>query len=188
MSTPWLFTVGLGALLALGYGCGVRLRAEYRMRKEPSLMTVGMVWALYSIHFFLVFIAAVYSAWPFPLPLPFSLGGGLLLMTVGMIIYLASVVAFGSMKRLSGLDSTQLITSGIYRWSRNPQYAGWMLFLVGIALLRTSAMVLLLAAFYWVSFMMYLPSEEALLEHIYGDAYREYRATTHRYFGPPKGR
>lgn len=82
------------------------------------------------------------------------------------------------------MDSSRLITGGIYRWSRNPQNVGWTLFLVGMALLRTSGLVLLLAVLFWVSFRMYLPLEEQLLERIFGDAYRTYRSQTHRYLGP----
>jgi len=186
MSFAWLFTAGFGVLFVLGYACGIRLRAEYQLRREPSLLTVAMVWAFYSIHFLLVLIAAVYSIWPFPLRWSISVGGGTLSIIIGMAIYFASVVAFGSMKRLSGLDARQLITSGIYRWSRNPQYVGWMLVLVSIALLRTSGMVLLLAALYWISFLIYLPLEEQLLERLYGIPYQQYRKTTHRYFGPPR--
>jgi len=60
--------------------------------------------------------------------------------------------------------------------------------LIGIALLRTSGMVLLLAALFWISYRMYLPSEERLLERIYGEEYRIYRSQTHRYFGPVRQR
>jgi len=187
MSVMWLFTAGFGVLFVLGYACGIRLRTEYRLRREPTYLTVGMVWALYSIHFILVLVAALYAIWPLPLPRPLSIVGGTLVITIGMAIYFASVVAFRSLKRLSGLNAGQLVTSGMYRWSRNPQYVGWMLVLVGIALLRASGMVLLLAALYWISFVMYLPLEENLLEQLHGDAYRKYCTRTRRYLGPPKG-
>lgn len=186
MRTVWLFAAGLGTLLALGTWCGIRLRSEYRTRSEPTFMTVGMVWLLYGIHFILTLVAAANSTWLFPLPRMLSVAGGILFLSVGATIYLAAVVGFRSLSRLSGLDSSRLITVGIYRWSRNPQYVGWMLFLFGIALLRTSGMVLLLAALFWISFRMYLPLEEKLLERIHGQPYRRYRSKTHRYFGPPK--
>ena len=102
-------------------------------------------------------------------------------MAVGGSIYLSAVVAFRSLKRLSGLDSTRLISVGIYRWSRNPQVVGWTLFLTGLALLSSSGMVL-----FWIGFRMYLPLEEQLLQRLYGEAYRLYRKRTPRYFGAPK--
>ena len=188
MTTVWLFVVGLGMLLALGTWCAIRLRAEYRTRNEPTLLTVAIVWTMYGIHFILTLVAAANSTWLFPLPRLLSVVGGILFLTVGASIYAAAVVAFRSMSRLSGLNSSRLITVGIYRWSRNPQYLGWTLFLIGIALLRTSGMVLLLAALFWISYRMYLPSEERLLERIYGEEYRIYRSQTHRYFGPVRQR
>jgi protein-S-isoprenylcysteine O-methyltransferase Ste14 len=186
MRTVWLFAAGIGALLALGTWYGVRMRFEYHTRSGPTFMTVALVWALYGIHFILTLVAAANSTWLFPLPRLLSVIGGILFLTVGASIYIAAVVAFKSLSRLSGLDSSRLITVGIYRWSRNPQYISWTLFLVGVALLRSSGMVLLLAALFWISFRMYLPLEEQLLEQIYDQEYRTYRSQTHRYFGPPK--
>jgi len=186
MRTMWLFTGGIGTLLVLGTWCGIRLRAEYRTRREPTFMTVAMVWVLYGIHFLLTLAAAANSTWLFPLPRMVSVSGGIIFMTVGASIYVAAVVAFRSLSRLSGLDSSRLITVGIYRWSRNPQHIGWTLILVGIAFLSRSGMVLLLAALFWTSLRMYLPLEERLLDRIYGQEYRTYRSQTHRYFGPPR--
>jgi len=63
----------------------------------------------------------------------------------------------------------------------------WLaLVLVGLGLIRTSAMVLLLALVFWVSYRLCLPLEEELLGRLYGEAYEAYRHRTHRYFGPPK--
>jgi protein-S-isoprenylcysteine O-methyltransferase Ste14 len=155
-------------------------------RNQPSPLTVAGVWLLYGLHFGLTSYAAVESSWPLPVPAVLSFGGGLLLLLVGGAMNLAAAVSFRSLKRLSGRDTSRLITGGIYRWSRNPQNLGWTLFLVGLGLLRTSGLVLLLAALFWTGFRMYLPLEERLLERLFGDAYREYRSRTHRYFGPQK--
>jgi protein-S-isoprenylcysteine O-methyltransferase Ste14 len=185
MNTGLLFTSGLCVLFALGAGCGIRLMGEYRTRREPTLMTVALVWAFYGVHFLLVLIAAADSTWPVPLPRWAASAGGAVLVILGGAIYLAAAAAFGSLKRLSGLDSSRVIAGGIYRWSRNPQTVGWMTFLLGIALLSSSGMVLLLAVLFWISFRIYLPLEEDLLERLHGQAYRDYRAETHRYFGAP---
>ena len=75
----------------------------------------------------------------------------------------------------------------MYRWSRNPQNVGWTLFLAGLGLAARSGLVLLLAGFFWVTFALYVSAEEEFLERIFGDAYRRYRRSSHRYFGPPCG-
>ncbi len=185
MKIIWLFIQGLVALLLLGAWCGYRIRREYRTRRELSLATVAAVWLLYALHFSLILIAAIRSTWWLPLPRTLALGGGILFLASGTILYAAAVISFRSLKRMSGRDMSRLITGGAYRWSRNPQNMGWFLFLLGLALLRRSGMVLLLALLFWVSFRLYLPLEEELLERVFGETYREYRSRTHRYLGPP---
>lgn len=151
----------------------------------PSIQTVAAVWAFYAVHFSLVVLAAVESTWHFSLPTPVAVGCGIVLAAAGGAIYLSAAYAFRSVKRMSGLDSTRLVTEGIYRWSRNPQLVGWTLVLVGLGLVRGSAMVLLLTFVAWLSYRLCLPLEEELLRHLFGEAYELYRQRTHRYLGPP---
>ena len=185
-TAEWPVALGLATLVAVGAWCGARLRREYRTRREPSLGTVAGVWALYTVHFALTVYGAVESSWRLDVPRVVSFAGGLALLLVGGAMHAAGLASFGSLKRLSGQDTTRLITDGIYRWSRNPQVVGWTLVLAGVAVLRASGLVLLLAGLFWLSYRMYLPLEERLLERLYGDAYRAYRSRTHRYLGPPK--
>jgi protein-S-isoprenylcysteine O-methyltransferase Ste14 len=186
MSDGWIFSLGLALLFVLCVVIGRRLGPEYRSRLGPSIQTVAAVWIFYAIHFSLVLLAAVESTWRFELPTPVAVGGGTVLVAVGGAIHLSAAYAFRSVKRMSGLDSTRLVTEGIYRWSRNPQLVGWTLVLVGLGLVRGSAMVLLLALVAWLSYRLSLPLEEELLRHLFGEAYETYRHRTHRYFGPAR--
>jgi protein-S-isoprenylcysteine O-methyltransferase Ste14 len=139
------------------------------------------------VHSTLVVLAAVKSTWHFSLPTPLALGGGIVLAGVGAVVGLAAAYEFRwSLKRLNFLDNTRLVTEGIYRWSRNPQLVGWTLVLVGLGLIRGSAMVLLLALVVLLGYRLILPLEEELLGRIFGDAYKTYLHRTHRYFGRPK--
>jgi protein-S-isoprenylcysteine O-methyltransferase Ste14 len=185
-SERWVFLSGLALLLALGAVVGKRLAREYRSRRDASLITVALVWTLSAVHFSLVVVAAVSSTWRFELPAPLALGGGGVLVGVGSVMCAGAAYAFHSVERLNFLAHTRLVTDGIYRWSRNPQLVGWTLVLVGLGLLRGSAMVLLLAGVAWVGYRLHLPTEEAHLRRVFGDAYDAYRRRTHRYFGPPR--
>jgi len=185
MSDSWMFSLGLALLLVLGASIGRRLGPEYRSRLGPSISTVVMAWVLYALHFALVVLAAVRSTWHFSLPALVAFGGGMALIAVGGAMHLSATYVFG-FRRQSGLDSTRLVTEGIYRWSRNPLFVGWALVLVGLGLVRASAMVLLLALVFWASYRLCLPLEEELLGRLYGEAYETYRHRTHRYFGPPR--
>ena len=185
MSESWIFGLGLALLLGLGTVIGRRLGPEYRTRLAPSIPTVAAVWVFYALHFGLVALAALHSTWHFSLAAPLALGGGLALVAAGAVMYLSATYVFG-IKRQSGLDSTRLVTEGVYRWSRNPLFLGWALILLGFGLVRGSAMIFLLALFFWVSYRLYLPLEEELLGRLYGQTYEAYRRRSHRYFGPPR--
>lgn len=182
---PHLFTfaLGLAALVIVGAWCGARLRTEYRTRPAASLATVALVWMFTGIHFTLVVLAAAWQVWPLPLPRAIAVPLGGALAGAGVGISLAAVVAFRSWRRLNFRDSGRLITTGVYGWSRNPQAVGWTLVLIGVALVASSAMVLLLAAVMWLAFRLYLPLEEQFLERLHGDAYRAYCGRTRRYLG-----
>jgi len=182
----WVFIPGLTLLFALGAVVGKRLTREYRSRRDASIKTVALVWALSGVHFGLVVVAAAWSTWHFSLPAPVALRGGVVLVGVGAVICVDAAYAFRSLKRLNFLEHTRLVTEGIYRWSRNPQFVGWTLVLVGLGLLRGSAMVLFLAGLVWVSYRLHLPTEEEHLRRVFGDAYEAYQRRTHRYFGPPR--
>lgn len=185
-NSAWVFIIGWGLLFMLAAVLAKRLPRDYRSRGRPSITTLGIVWAFSGVHFTLLVLAAIRSTWHFTLPAPLVLGGGILLTTVGSAICLGAVYAYrGSFMRLNGLDTTRLVTEGIYRWSRNPQAVGWTVVLLGVGLIRESGMVLLLAVFLWLATRLYLPVEEELLQRLYGDAYQQYRRRTHRYFGHP---
>lgn len=64
----------------------------------------------------------------------------------------AGIVEFRSLQRVSGRRMDQLITTGIFRWSRNPQNVGWALALFGLAIAGRSGAALLLAALFWIMF------------------------------------
>ncbi|MEW6369050.1 MAG: methyltransferase [Acidobacteriota bacterium] len=185
MTVFWIFIFGLALMLVLGVVIGRRLGPEYRSRLRASIQTVAAAMAFYWIHFGLVVLAAVEPTWHFSLLRPVAIGGGIALIAAGTAVYLSATCVFG-FKRQFGLDTTRLVTEGIYRWSRNPLFVGWALVLVGLGLVRGSAMVLLLALVFWLSYRLCLPLEEELLGRLYGEAYEAYRHRTHRYFGPPK--
>jgi protein-S-isoprenylcysteine O-methyltransferase Ste14 len=81
---------------------------------------------------------------------------GIVLLGVGGSLFVARIISFRSYRRISGVDTSILVTTGAYRWSRNPQNVGWALFLVGIALIGRSALALLMAAVFWGTFHAYV--------------------------------
>lgn len=184
MNSAWI--LGLSLLVVLIVGCLWKVRRDYQKVKRLTPLSVFLVWCLYLFHAGLVVVAAWRSVWALPLPDVIAVAAGLILALLGLFFLVAGIVALGSFERMSGMDTSKLITHGVYRWSRNPQNLGWGLCLLGVALLGNSGLGLLLAGLFWVMFAIYVPMEEKFLEDVYGDPYREYCAVAPRYFGWPR--
>lgn len=78
--------------------------------------------------------------------------------------------------------SSALVTSGIYRYSRNPMYLSMAVFLLGVGILFgdwLSLLVLPLFALYMTKFQI-IPEERAL-ERLFGASYLDYKQRTRRW-------
>ncbi len=105
---------------------------------------------------------------------------------IGAGICLAGLIAFRSFKQMSDIKTYDVIATGIYQWSRNPQNLGWGMALMGITLLGRSALAFLMAILFFLIIHIYLVKiEEPYLEGVFGEKYREYRSRTPRYLGYP---
>lgn len=78
--------------------------------------------------------------------------------------------------------TTALVTTGPYRFSRNPIYLSVVMFYVGIALLFAAcwALVLLVPALVILHYAV-IRREEAYLDRRFGETYRQYRARVRRW-------
>ena len=130
-----------------------------------------------------------------PLPLPFPvpriglehwigaiIAGALIL--IGIAIFAAGVRGFS--RAATPLPTNQsaraLVTTGVYRWTRNPIYLAFFLVYGGIGIIVRSPWILILLAPLAV-IMRYgvVAREEAYLERRFGDAYQDYKARVRRW-------
>ena len=79
-------------------------------------------------------------------------------------------------------ESSSLVTNGVYRISRNPMYLGFVLILIGIAvLLRSLTPFLIILAFgIWVQ-RKFITVEERMLAEKFGTEWLAYRQRTRRW-------
>lgn len=164
----------------------LRVRREYLERDTLTYLTAVLVWGLYLLQLTLACYVSWNSLWTLPMPRMVAIVIGVCPLVCGLAMMVAAMVKFRSMRRVSGRQVDQLITTGIYRLSRHPQNFGWALLLVGIAIIGRSGAGLLLAALFSIMFQIYLPVEERYLERMFGDEYRQYRERTARLFGSPR--
>lgn len=80
-------------------------------------------------------------------------------------------------------DKTQLVTSGIYRYSRNPAFLGFDLMYLGVLLMYCNLLTAVFTVFAVVMLHLQILQEEKYLKAAFGEAYQEYRKQVFRYLG-----
>ncbi|MFQ6059217.1 MAG: methyltransferase family protein [Anaerolineae bacterium] len=184
----WIVYVGLPVIVLLAVYLLWKVQGEYKTQGKLSAQTALGVWVVYLLHAGLTGFTAWHAFWPFPIGKTVSVAIGGVFLFFGLALSVAGIITFRSFKRMSGLEANKLVTSGIYRWSRNPQNVGWGLVLLGIALIGRSAIALILVALFGLVLHVYLVLvEEEYLEQVFGEEYRRYRSRTSRYLGWPEG-
>ena len=110
---------------------------------------------------------------------------GMLLGIAGDIIFAAAVVTMRDSWRagIAEEDRREMITSGIYKISRNPAFLGFDCVYLGILLMFFNW--ILLAASVFAALMLHLQilQEEKYLPAAFGEAYISYKKCVRRYLG-----
>ncbi len=103
---------------------------------------------------------------------------------IGIIIFLGGIVVGGRAIMSFRAAKTninpmrkpdKLVTSGLYRVSRNPMYLGQVLLLTGLAIyLGSAADLVIAAAFFLIMDLWYIRREEAVMLATFGSDYEDY--------------
>ena len=145
-------------------------------RQLISPVLAGICLALMlSLHWFYPVVSLI--------PFPFDLGGSL-------ISGLGLTICFVAHRQFKQVDTTlypfsqpgKLVTSGLFRYTRNPMYLGLTVFLTGIWLLLGSLTPgVFVLAFLLVADHCYIAYEEKQLLAVFGADYAAYQARTPRW-------
>jgi protein-S-isoprenylcysteine O-methyltransferase Ste14 len=109
---------------------------------------------------------------------------GLLLLTLGFVVRLWATYYFyvQKMSVISLEPQRALITSGPYRYSRNPLYLGGNVFIFfGAALLLGSPTALIVTALHVPLMDLFIRREERQLERDFGDEWLSYKKRVRRW-------
>lgn len=158
-----------------------RMETDYSATETFRPMTVALMYGAYAANGAAFAWAAARGSWPLPLPERAARFAGTTLAAAGATLSLAGAGRFSSVTQLSGIEPGSLITGGLYRYTRNPQYLGLVAGLAGIAIAARSGLAGAVVAGAWAAFNRWLPSEERHLERVFGDEYRSYAARTRRW-------
>jgi len=76
----------------------------------------------------------------------------------------------------------QLVTQGLFKFSRNPIYLGFIVALIGVGAILGNVISLLgILIFFLAANFWYIPFEEKNLEKEFGTAYRNYKSLVMRW-------
>jgi len=149
-------------------------------------------WQISEVVFGVPFLVAIALQLLIPLSLPrgllrlaFILGGAaLIIVGVALIVLARRELARRGQPTDPGRPTTKVVTAGVFSVSRNPLYLGVVCFLVGVALAVNLpwALVLLLPSLAACHYVLIAPEERYLVAK-FGEEYRTYAATVHRWIG-----
>ena len=161
--------------------------ATSKNRKQPPL------WLLIIIFFILfssisIGLTLLFNLpWSLPIPLPWGIIIGLILLGVGFYIVIQALKAL-SVRRAFGKEIYQtkvksnLITQGIYTHVRNPLYLGVTIQLFGWAFLLLFTFLFIMPFFFMLLFFLVARWEEKELSERFGEEYLTYKKAVPRFF------
>ena len=113
-------------------------------------------------------------------------GISLFLLILGLIVFITAVRSFRKQKTtvnpLKPKQASSLVTSGIFRFSRNPMYLGMLIILLSISFKFNllGGIIISLSFFMFITKFQIYPEEEAMNE-LFGDKFTQYSNTTRRW-------
>lgn len=148
-----------------------------KVKTIPALQLVIMGAAMYGL-----------SSWfpIFMLSIPGQTMAAMMISVFGILLVMAGGVSFRRAKTtvnpIDPTQTTELVVEGIYRYTRNPMYLGFLLMLLGWGtFLGGISSFLMLPLFVWVITQFQIIPEEQVLAEKFGASYQEYVAQVRRW-------
>jgi protein-S-isoprenylcysteine O-methyltransferase Ste14 len=140
----------------------------------PTYLLMSII-VMIALHFLFPVATLIASPWTIFGIVPIGLG-----VTLNLVADRMFRQAKTTVKPLA--ESTVLVTGGVFRFSRNPMYVGFVLILGGIAVVMGS-LTPFLAPLLFVCLMnrLFISPEERMLEAKFGQTYRDYKKQVRRW-------
>ena len=108
---------------------------------------------------------------------------GFSVMFISLTLTIISQITMSNSWRI-GIDldkKTELITMGIFNYSRNPIFLGMVLFMSGIFLVTPNVLILMIVLLGFILIEFQVRLEEEFLEKQFGEEYIKYKKEVRRY-------
>jgi protein-S-isoprenylcysteine O-methyltransferase Ste14 len=149
-------------------------------------------WEIAEVVFGIPFLISIAINFVVPFSLPqgifrqilIPVGIVLVLMGIGFIVLARREFAYFSQPTDPGHPTSKVIKTGMFAISRNPLYLASVLVFLGLALALNMlwALVTLLFSIIICLYVLIIPEEQYLTEK-FGEEYKEYTASVHRWLG-----
>ena len=137
---------------------------QIRQRKEKSIQTVELLMSIATLGVVIAQLVSILFGWScLPTNARFT---GFCTGMLGDLIFLLSVLCMKDSWRagIPDQDHTELVTSGIYRFSRNPAFLGFDLMYIGVMLMYCNLLTVPLTVFAIVMLHLQILQEERYLD------------------------
>ena len=149
-------------------------------------------WEIAEVIFGIPFLASIVFHFIIPLSLPQGIfrqtlifaGIALIIIGIGFIILARREFARFDQPTDPGHPTSQVVKTGVFAISRNPLYLASIIVLLGIALALNMlwALVTLVVSIIICHYVLIVPEENYLMAK-FGEEYRDYTVTVHRWLG-----
>ena len=161
---------------------GIKTRQIGR-RKEKDIHTVELLMSIATLAAPAAQLISIAFGWScMPSGARFT---GFLIGMLGDIIFLISVVCMKDSWRagIPDKDKTELVTNGIYKFSRNPAFLGFDFMYAGVLLMYFNPLTAVFSLFAAVTLHLQILQEEKYLTSVFGSSYTTYKSRVFRYLG-----
>lgn len=163
------------------------VKQDYKKRMRLSMPSYLLEILVFGIHAHLLY-GVIQTKYPNLPPFPHDklkiIFSGILFVS-GALILLFSWLKLGTRPSL-GIDKDNLITGGLYQYSRNPQLIGYGFMLAAITIVFFTWLVLIWFSLYIIVCVFMIQSEEEFLTKKYTGDYKKYCSTVSRIIGHKK--
>lgn len=188
------------ALLILAAFYGIYLIKQWRQKrrgirtmqigrgKEAQTHTVETLMGIAAVGIIPAQLLSIGFGWShLPANARFS---GFCIGMLGDLIFLISVLCMKDSWRagIPDTDKTELVTGGIYAYSRNPAFLGFDLQYIGVLLMYCNLLTGMFTVFAIVMLHLQILQEERYLTAAFGTEYLDYQRRVLRYLGRRKGK
>ena len=110
---------------------------------------------------------------------------GLIIAALGVALFITAMLTMRDSWRAGvSKDKTELVTSGVFKISRNPAFLGFDLMYLGVLMVFFNWVLLIFSAFAILTLhLQIVNNEEDAMLLAFGDEYLNYKKKVNRYFG-----